>query len=230
MSKFVQGLITFLLSLVLPTATLLILSVLPVWHGLLSPQTLAMLPKVALLLGGSFGVLYGLEAGILCIYDLETAVGWIELVVDLTWALFITMVGFVAGNLIYICFGTPSRSDSEGQGWIVFQPRNSGGFGSSVKQTLGTVNIGGAGQHERNHLLQGRILGPAYIPFVVACYTVTFTIQVTWTLIFGWWLALLGARNKAWFEPPSSSAVGGFFGWIYYATPIELIAYATGNP
>ena len=31
-------------------------------------------------------------------------------------------------------------------------------------------------------------------------------------------------------QPPARSAVGGFFGWIYYATPIELWAYASGNP
>ncbi|MCY1075106.1 hypothetical protein [Archangium lansingense] len=26
------------------------------------------------------------------------------------------------------------------------------------------------------------------------------------------------------------ACAGGFFGWSYYATPIELFAYATGNP
>ncbi|HEX5747588.1 MAG TPA: hypothetical protein VFZ09_15180 [Archangium sp.] len=230
MSKTVQGLLTFLISLVVPTVVLLILSVLPVWQGILSPQTVSALPKVALIVGGSFGLLHGLEAGILCIYDLETAVGWIELFIDLTWSLPNTMAGFVLGNIIYIFFGNPSRTDSEGQAWISFQPRNSGGFGHSVLQTIGTVNLGGAGQHERMHLLQARVLGPGYIPLVIASYSVTFTLQVVWTLTLGGLLALTGVRNKAYFEPPSHSAVGGFFGWIYYATPIELFAYATGNP
>jgi hypothetical protein len=230
MSKPLQGFLTFLLSLVVPTGLLLLLSVLPVWRDLLPPQVVSDLPKVALLVGGTFGFLHGLEAGILCIYDLDTATGWVSLFDDLTWSLPNTMVGFVLGNLIYIFFGNPSRTDSEGKGWISFQPRSSSGFGHSVLQTIGTVNLGGAGQHERMHLLQARVLGPLYIPFVIASYAVTFTLQVVWTLTLGGLLALVGARDKAYLQPPASSAVGGFFGWIYYATPIELFAYATGNP
>ena len=221
MSKPLQGFLTFLVSLVLPTVVWLVLSAV----------TGGFIPwKIALLIGGGFGALYGLEAGILHIYDLETGLGWFEMIVDLTWSLPNTMFGFVFGNLIYIIFGNPSLADSEGQAWISFQPRSSSGFGHSVLQTLGTVNLGGAGQHERQHLLQARILGPFYIPFVVASYIVTSAIQLTWTLLFGWWLALLGVRDKAYFQPPSSSAVGGFFGWIYYATPLELLGYGLGNP
>ena len=221
MSKPLQGFLTFLFSLVLPTVAALVISA--VTKG-------AFPVKVALLVGGGFGLLYGLEAGILCIYDLDTGLGWFEMIVDLTWSLPNTLFGFVFGNIIYIIFGNPSRSDSEGQAWISFQPRSSSGFGHSVLQTLGTVNLGGAGQHERMHLLQARIFGPAYIPLVVAFYTVTSVIQVVWTLTLGLLLKLLGVRDKAWFEPPAHSAVGGFFGWIYYATPFEFTAYAMGNP
>jgi hypothetical protein len=221
MSKPLQGFLTFLFSLVLPTVVMLVVSA--VTGGFIPV-------KLALLIGGGFGLLYGLEAGILCIYDLDTALGWFEMIVDLTWSLPNTMFGFVVGNLIYILFGNPSRTDSEGQAWISFQPRSASGFGHSVLQTLGTVNLGGAGQHERMHLLQARIFGPAYIPMVVAFYTVTSIIQIVWTLTLGLLLKLIGVRNKAWFEPPASSAVGGFFGWIYYATPFEFTAYAMGNP
>ena len=221
MSKTLQGFLTFLISLVLPTVMFLILSA--VTHG-------AFPVKVALILGGAFGFLYGLEAGILLIYDLDTFLGWFELFIDLTWSLPNTMFGFVFGNIIYIFFGHPTRTSSEGQAWISFMPRSSGGFGNSVLQTLGTVNLGGAGQHERMHLLQARIFGPAYIPLVVAFYTVTSVIQVAFTLTLGLLLKLIGVRNTAWLEPPSSSAVGGFFGWIYYATPFEFTAYAMGNP
>ncbi|MFP2906072.1 hypothetical protein ACLESD_13625 [Pyxidicoccus sp. 3LFB2] len=223
MSKFVQGLITFLFCLIVPSGVMLTLSLLDVTGGVLPPL-------IALAIGGGFGLLYGLEAALLNIYDLESAVGWFELIVDLTWSLPNTMFGFVVGNIVYIFFGTPSRSDSEGQAWISFSPRGSGGFGHSVLQTLGTVNLGGAGQHERQHLLQARVLGPFYMPFVVASYIVTGAIQVAFTLVLGWWLALLGARDKAYLSPPSSSAVGGFFGWIYYATPLELLGYGLGNP
>jgi hypothetical protein len=223
MSKFVQGVITFVFCLVFPSAVMLVISLLDVTKGVIPPL-------IALAIGGGFGLLYGLEAAILNIYDLESPLGWIELIVDLTWSLPNTMFGFVVGNIIYIFFGSPSRTDSEGQAWVSFSPRSGGGFGSKVLQTLGTVNLGGAGQHERQHLLQARILGPFYMPFVVASYVVTGTIQVAWTLLFGWWLALVGVRNKAWFEPPAVSAVGGFFGWIYFATPLELLGYGLGNP
>jgi hypothetical protein len=56
------------------------------------------------------------------------------------------------------------------------------------------------------------------------------TLQVLWTITLGGLLKLAGVRQKAYFRPPAHSAVGGFFGWIYYATPIELWAYASGNP
>jgi hypothetical protein len=223
MSKFVQGFITFSICLIVPSGVMLTLSLLGVMGGVISPL-------LALAIGGGFGLLYGLEAALLNIYDLESPVGWLELIVDTTWGLPNTLFGFVVGNLVYIFFGNPSRADSEGQAWISFSPRSSSGFGHSVLQTLGTVNLGGAGQHERQHLLQSRILGPFYMPFVVASYIVTGTIQVAWTLLFGWWLALAGARDKAYLRPPASSAVGGFFGWIYYATPLELLGYGLGNP
>lgn len=180
--------------------------------------------------GAAFGVLYGLEAGILLIYDLSRFVGWLELMVDLTWSLPNTVFGFVLGNIIYIIFGNPSRSDSEDAGWIVFMPRSSTGFGNNVLQTLGTVNLGGAGQHEKMHLLQARIFGPLFLPLFALFYIVTFLIQILWTATLGWILKVAGVRSTAWFRPPSHSAVGGFWGWIYYATPFELWAYATGNP
>lgn len=220
MPKPLQGVVTCLLSIVLPPIVLLILTaVLP---GHLHLPTL-------LLVGGGFGLLYGLEAGILCIYDLNTVPGWFALVVDLTWSLPNTVLGFVLGNPIYIIFGTPSRTASEGQGWIVFQGGSSR-FGTTVLQTLGTVNLGGAGQHERMHLLQARLLGPLYIPLVAASYVITFVLQVLFTFTLGLFLMLIGRRNKPYLEPPASSAVGGFLGWIYYATPMELMAYSLGNP
>jgi hypothetical protein len=177
-----------------------------------------------------YGFLYGLEAGILTIYDLSTGVGWLALVVDMTWSLLNTVFGSLIGNLIYIWFGSPSRAESRNKGWIVFMPRSTTGFGNSVLQTLGTVNLGGAGQHEKMHLLQARIFGPLYLPLFAVFYIVTFTLQVLWTFTLGGLLKLVKVRTTASFRPPASSAVGGFFGWIYYATPFELWAYASGNP
>jgi hypothetical protein len=181
-------------------------------------------------LAAIFGLLYGLEAGILTAYDLGSPKGWLELVVDMTWSLPNTVWGFVLGNLIFWFFGSPSRADSADAGWVVFQPRAGGGFGHNVLQTHGTLNLGGAGQHEKLHLLQARIFGPLFLPLYLACYVVTSLLQLLWTGTLGWILVLAKVRTKAPLQPPSASVVSGFFGWIYYATLFELWAYNAGNP
>jgi len=183
-----------------------------------------------LLFGAVMGLGYGLEAGLLRSYDLSSGKGWLELVVDWTWSLPNTVFGFIVGNLIYVWFGNPSRADSENQAWIVFRARGTGAFGNQVLQTLGTVNLGGPGQHKRMHLLQARLFGPLYLPLVAFSYGVTALLQLVWTGTLGWVLRLLGVRRTAFLEPPARSAVHGFFGWIYYATPMELWAYTQGNP
>ena len=180
-----------------------------------------------LLFGMGFGLLYGLMTGMLRAYDLSTHSGVLALLIDLTWSLPNTIVGFILGNVIYIFFGTPSRALSENQGWIAYRARGTSGFGVDVLQTIGTVNIGGAGNHEKVHLLQARIFGPLYIPFVIANYLVTGTIQVLFTITIGAILKATGKRDTAYLCPPEGSAVKGFFGWIYYATLIELWAYGT---
>jgi hypothetical protein len=177
-----------------------------------------------------FGLAYGLEAGILTIYDLGSPTGWLALLVDMSWSAPNTIWGFVVGNLIFWFVGTPSRADSADESWIVFKPRASTGFGHSVLQTHGTVNLGGAGQHERMHLLQARIFGPLFLPLYLLCYAVTTTIQILWTATLGWILVLAHVRRKAPLQPPANSPVRGFFGWIYYATLFELWAFAVGNP
>jgi hypothetical protein len=183
-----------------------------------------------LLIGLVFGLLYGLMAGLLRSYDLSTPAGVGLLLLDLTWSVISTIVGFVLGNVVYIFFGTPSRAFSENQGWISYEPRGTSGFGVDVLQTIGTVNLGGEGKHEKVHLLQARILGPLFIPLVIVSYIITGAIQVFFTITLGAILKATGARDTAYLCPPAGpdgSAVPGFFGWIYYATPIELWAYST---
>lgn len=184
---------------------------------------------IGALIGGIPGLLYGLEAGILVAYDLGSGRGWLELLVDLTWSLPNTLFGLIFGNAIYAFFGGPSRERSRGQGWIVFMPPASktSGFGVDVLQTLGTVNLGGAGAHERVHVLQARICGPAFLPFHAANYVVNFLIQGLFTITIGAILKATGIRDTAWFRPPGTSVVSGFFGWIYAATLFELWAYGT---
>ncbi len=185
---------------------------------------------IALLVGFILGLLYGLAAGVLLSYDLNSGMGWLQLIVDLTWSLLNTLFGLVIGFPLYLCFGNPSRAQSEGQGWISFAPRGTGAFGNTVLQTLGTLNLGGPGQHERMHLLQARIFGPLYLPLFAANYVVTGLVQLLWTGTIGLVLWLTKVRSKPYFEPPPTSAVSGFFGWIYYATIFERWAYASGNP
>jgi len=163
-------------------------------------------------------------------YDLSTPLGWVMLLVDLTWSFPNTLFGAVTGMWLYAFFGTPNRANSEGRGWISYSPRSSTGFGNDVLQTLGTINIGGSGQHERMHLLQARIFGPLYLPLFGISYIVTFLIQCLFTLVLGLILKATGVRTTAHLNPPASSAVSGFFGWIYHSTPFEEWAYASGNP
>ena len=170
-----------------------------------------------------------LIAGILASYDLGRVGHWLILVVDHTWSLLNTVFGGIVGNLIYPFVGSPSRADSAGRTWIVYMPRSSSGFGTDVLQTVGIVNLGGAGQHERMHLLQSRTFGPTYLPLFAVFYVVTALLAI----LFAPLGALLKAahRRDTWYlRPPAKSAVQGFFGWIYYATPFELWAYASGNP
>jgi hypothetical protein len=173
------------------------------------------------------GLLYGLEAGIVGSYALHRAKGWVELLVDLTWSLPNTLFGLIVGNLIYIFIGNPSPAESRDQGWIVFKPRGSSAFGTTVLQTLGTVNLGGAGAHERVHLLQSRLFGPLYLIIFGLNYVVNFLLQCLWCATAGWFLKVLGTRNTVPLEPPVSSVVQGFFGWIYAATIFEIWAYGS---
>jgi hypothetical protein len=173
---------------------------------------------------------YALLAGALGAYDLRKFLGWLCLAVDCTWSLANTLFGAVIGGLLYLIFGSPSTSASKGQNWVSYSPRSSTGFGNNVLQTLGPVNLGGAGQHERMHLLQSRIFGPLYLPLFAVSYVATFLIQILFTLILGLALKAGHVRDTAYLRPPSTSAVPGFWGWIYYATPFEVWAYASGNP
>ena len=184
-------------------------------------------PGTVLLVGMGFGVAYGLMTGLLFSYDISQPQGVGVLILDLTWSLLNTFVGFILGNLIYIFFGTPSRALSQDQNWISYKARGKSGFGVDVLQTIGTVNLGGAGKHEKVHVVQARVFGPLFIPFVVANYIINSAVQILFTITIGAILKATGVRDTAYLRPPKTSAVQGFFGWIYAATIIELWAYAT---
>ena len=217
--RVLSGFLTFVLCDGLPVA------------GLLAVTAIAGTPAyTGAVVLGLVMTAYGIVAAWLGTYDLTTGKGWLMLLVDLTWSLPNTVFGAVTGLWLYAFFGRPSAANSAGRGWITFAARGTSGFGVTVLQTLGTVNIGGSGQHERMHLLQARIFGPLYLPLFGLFYVVTFLIQCLFTVPWGLILKAAGARTTAHLSPPSSSAVSGFWGWIYFATPFEVWAYAAGNP
>ena len=214
--KAISGLLTVLLCLAIPLGALLAITGDSAY------------PAVMVLAIVMFA--YGFVATWMGAYDLSTPLGWLMLLVDLTWSLPNTVFGAVTGMWLYAIWGSPNRANSEGRGWISYSPRSSTGFGNNVLQTLGTINIGGSGQHERMHLLQARIFGPLYLPLFGIFYVITFLIQCLFTLVLGLILKATGVRTSAHLNPPARSAVPGFFGWIYFATPFEVWAYASGNP
>jgi hypothetical protein len=221
MSDALKGFVTVLVTIVLGIVGAIALD-------LAAGQPIALV--IALAAGALFGLLYGLETGILLSYELDSGVGWAKLIIDLTWSLPNTVFGFVFGNIIYIFFGAPSQDLSKDKGWVAFSPRGSSGFGTDVLQTLGTVNLGGEGQHELMHVLQARIFGPLYLPIFAVNYAINFLIQVLFTCTVGAVLYKANVRTTPYFCPPSRSAVSGFFGWIYYSNLFELWAYSSGNP
>ncbi|MGC5224691.1 hypothetical protein ACPW96_19170 [Micromonospora sp. DT81.3] len=216
-NPFVRTLLTAVVAVALATGACLAASVL--WPALREPWVLIVVGGIALLLA--------IMAGILGSYELTTARGWLLLVLDHTWSLPNTLFGAVVGNIIYPFFGNPSTSLSAGKEWVSYKARGASGFGVTVLQTLGTVNIGGAGNHERVHLLQARILGPIFLPLVGISYVILTLFQCVWSLTIGLILRLAKVRDTAWFRAPATSAVPGFWGWIYFATPMELWAYGT---
>ena len=218
--KFVWGIVVTLLTATI-TMALLFASL---------SFVLAGVPWLAVIIPGVAMAIYGIVAAAVGSYDLSSGGGWLALLVDCTWSLPNTLFGAALGLPVYALFGAPSTSQSQGQNWVSYAPRSSTGFGNNVLQTLGTVNLGGAGQHERMHLLQARIFGPLYLPLFAVFYIATSLIQILFTLILGLALKAANLRSSACLRPPADSAVSGFFGWIYYATPFEVWAYASGNP
>jgi len=215
MPDWLKGSLTVVVAVGLAALTCFLLNL--AFHKPLDPVTSA--------LGGAiFGLVYGLEAGILVIYDLD-GLGWLQLVLDMTWSLPNTVWGFVVGNLIFIFVGTPSRAASQNQGFISYAAGGSGSFGNSVLQTHGTVNLGGAGQHELVHVLQARIFGPLFLPIYFVNYVINSLVQLLWTGTVGLVLWLAKVRDTPYFRPPATSVVGGFIGWIYYYTLFELWGY-----
>src|SRR5262245_66592144 len=88
MPKFIKGLLIVLVAAGLATLTFVLTDLAAGGKGM----------AAAALVGAILGFLYGLEAGILLIYDLSTPRGWLLLALDMTWSLPNTLFGLVVGN------------------------------------------------------------------------------------------------------------------------------------
>lgn len=182
---------------------------------------------LSVLAGLIVGIVYGMLSGWYGIYDLEDSAQVGCLIVDCTWSLPNTVFGLVIGGPLYAIFGAVSAPESFKKTWLVFLPTGSGSFGRNVLQTLGTINLGGAGAHERVHLIQARIFGPFYLVLQGSSYVVNTLLQGLWCATLGWVLKVTGVRQKLALQASSDSAVQGGWGWIYRFTIFELWAYAT---
>lgn len=93
MSDLTKGLLTVLVAVVLASTAVVLVNFLLGTH----------IPAYWAALGSAvFGLGYGLQAGILGIYNLTGLKGWVELVVDMTWSLPNTIFGFIFANCIYL--------------------------------------------------------------------------------------------------------------------------------
>ena len=203
MSDFIKGLLTMLLWIIIPLGIVALV--------LIATDTYSAFNWIQFPIE-IFGLLYGLEPGILVIYNLNRFKWWVEIFNDMTWSLPNTLFGFIFGHLIYIFFGNPSRAQSKDEDWIVFKPRSPTGLGNKVPQVLWIINIGRHGPHEKLHLLQARLFGPLFLPLYGVLYVVNFLIQFLWISTVGGILWLCKVRNKPYLSLPKQRVVGGFFG------------------
>ncbi|MET8526349.1 glycine zipper family protein [Micromonospora sp. NPDC005172] len=146
---------------------------------------------LGLLAGGPIGLLIGAVVGLL----VGAAFGWAVtsagvyapdargiflFVVDHTWSLLNTVVGAIY-LVAHLVFGhSLDRPTSSASGRVSLIE----GVSPRYATTIGTVCAGSSPsiqRHEDVHIFQARLLGPLYIPLVLANY-VLFTIAPIWLL------------------------------------------------
>lgn len=146
---------------------------------------------LGLLAGGPIGLLVGAVVGLLVGAVFGWAVtsagvyapdarGVFLFVVDHTWSLLNTVVGAIY-LAVHLIFGhSLDRAVSSASGRVSVVE----GVSPRYATTIGTVCAGSSPsiqRHEDVHIFQGRLLGPLYIPLVLANY-VLFTIAPIWLL------------------------------------------------
>ena len=136
-----------------------------------------------LIVGGillGLGIVHGIALAAKRSYAWSTAGGWVMFIVDNTWSLLNSIAGSVYTLLNFILFN-PLSDASAGTGAAFHRRPFIPGFAAT---TIGNVVAGddaGVKEHELIHVLQGRIFGPLYIPFVILSYIIN-TILPYWLL------------------------------------------------
>jgi hypothetical protein len=171
---------------------------------------------VGAVIGLLFGLLYAWAVAAGSVYS-RTVTGVLLFLVDHTWSLLNTVAGTIYLAAHLLVGHSLDRAASKDSGRINVTE----GMGAGVAMTVGNV-VAGANpsiqRHEDVHVMQGRVLGPLYLPLLVLNY-IMFT-------IFPIWLIYHDRANR-----PINS-VGRYFVVGVYAHVIhEEIAYAVqGTP
>ncbi|GAA2755961.1 glycine zipper family protein [Actinopolymorpha rutila] len=146
-----------------------------------------------LAIGGVPGAVFGWAVAAFVPYDLACVRGIARYAVDLTWSLPNTWLGAVllTGNLLA---GNHVVGGLSRHGGTVHLARGTLPAMGGVRYvtTVGTVVAGISAPavspaarallaHERGHVLQARLLGPAYVPLVLVNYAV-------WAVLPLWWI------------------------------------------
>ncbi|MET9020775.1 hypothetical protein ABZV93_12380 [Actinopolymorpha sp. NPDC004070] len=146
-----------------------------------------------LAIGGVSGAAFGWAVASFVPYDLASVRGIARYVVDLTWSLPNTWLGGVllTGNLLA---GNRLVADLSRHGGTLHLARGTLPAMGGVRYvtTVGTVVAGISAvptdspgalallAHERGHVLQARLFGPAYVPLVLANYAVAVVLPFWW--------------------------------------------------
>jgi hypothetical protein len=145
-----------------------------------------------LLAGGVPGAAYGWAVAAFVPYDLTSARGIVRYAADLSWSLPNTWLGAVllTGNLLA---GNRVVAELSRHGGSLHLARGTLPVMGGVRYvtTVGTVvagiavpDVSPAGRallaHERGHVWQARLFGPAYVPAVLANYAVAAVLPVWW--------------------------------------------------
>jgi RHS repeat-associated protein len=122
--------------------------------------------KAGAFVGAGLGLIHGWSMAYAGTY--KTPLSWVAFIFDNSWSLFNSFAGSFF-NLVGLAAGASiNQKNSKEYGGLYYD-----NWFDNVSTTIGNVTLGKTvPDHEFVHVLQGRILGPAYIPAVIFNYEV----------------------------------------------------------